>query len=213
MIKRNFKTMLVTTLVILLPMVAGLMLWDRLPAEVPFHWNINGEVDGWATREFAIFAMPLLMTGIQWLSAYLTDKDPKKACLEGKQMVLLLWLVPMLSLLLHGMVYCTALGMDVAVELIIPLFFGALFVFIGNYLPKCRQSYVLGIKLPWTLADEGNWNATHRFAGRLWTGCGVAIMIIAVLGNLWLLLGIFITMLVATVLYSYNYHRKHSKEA
>ena len=201
--------MLIATLVILLPMVAGLMLWDRLPEQVPFHWGINGEVDGWATREFAIFGMPLLMAGLQWLAAYLTDKDPKKANMEGKQAVLVLWIIPIMSLLLHGMVYCTALGMDVAVEVIIPMVFGALFVFIGNYLPKCRQSYVLGIKLPWTLADEGNWNATHRFAGWLWSICGVLIMITAFLGNPWLLLGIFFVMLIATVVYSYLYYRKH----
>ena len=209
MIKRNFKTMLVTTLVILLPIVAGLMLWDRLPEQVPFHWNINGEVDGWATREFAIFAMPMLMAGLQWLSAYLTDKDPKKSYINNKMAVLVLWIVPTMSLLLHSMVYCTALGIDVAVELIIPMVFGALFVCIGNYLPKCRQSYVVGIKLPWTLADEGTWNATHRFAGWSWSISGVLVMVTAFLGNVWLPLTIFLVMLITTVAYSYLYYLKH----
>ena len=209
MIKRHLKTMLLTTLVILLPIVAGLMLWDRLPEQVPFHWNINGEVDGWVTREFAIFAMPLLMAGLQWLSAYLTDKDPKKSYIDNKMAVLVLWIIPTMSLLLHSMVYCTALGMDVAVELIIPMVFGALFVFIGNYLPKCRQSYVVGIKLPWTLKDEATWNATHRFAGWLWSISGVLIMVISFLGNQWLLLVIFLAMLISTIAYSYLYYHKH----
>ena len=54
---------------------------------------------------------------------------------------------------------------------------------IGNYLPKCRQNYTVGIKLPWTLNDINNWNKTHRMAGVLWIICGILFAISAFLGR------------------------------
>jgi uncharacterized membrane protein len=67
---------------------------------------------------------------------------------------------------------------------------GVLFIFIGNWLPKCKQTYTLGIRLPWTLADEDNWNRTHRFAGPVWVVCGLVVMAGALIGGafLWVML-------------------------
>lgn len=47
---------------------------------------------------------------------------------------------------------------------------------IGNYLPKCRQNYTIGIRVKWAVENEENWNATHRFAGKVWAVGGVLMM-------------------------------------
>lgn len=56
------------------------------------------------------------------------------------------------------------------------LFLGLMFLVVGNYLPKCKQTYTVGIRLPWTLADEDNWAYTHRLAGKVWTIGGLVIL-------------------------------------
>ena len=59
---------------------------------------------------------------------------------------------------------------------IMPLMFigiGSLFILLGNYLSKIRQNYFIGIKVPWTLADEDNWNKTHRFASWCFVIAGI----------------------------------------
>ncbi|MBO7274371.1 MAG: DUF1648 domain-containing protein, partial [Clostridia bacterium] len=66
MIKKNLKTLIITSIIILLPMVAGLVLWNRLPDEVPFHWNAAGEIDGWASRPVAVFVPSAMMLALQW---------------------------------------------------------------------------------------------------------------------------------------------------
>ena len=77
---------------------------------------------------------------------------------------------------------------------------GVLFMIIGNYLPKCKQNYTMGIKLPWTLDDEENWNRTHRFAGFLWVAGGVVIAINAFLKWEWLfLVVVFAMVLIPTI--------------
>ena len=127
--------------------------------------------------------MPLVLLAFHWLCTLGTTADPKHKNIDGKPLALVLWICPLISLLVNGVVYITALGIAINVLMVFGLFLGCLFVVIGNFLPKCRQSYTLGIKLPWTLNDEDNWNRTHRFAGRLWTVGGLLVIVTAFLGN------------------------------
>ena len=205
MLKKYSKTLIVTTIIILLPMLAGLILWNKLPEQFPIHFNASGEVDGWSSKAFGVFATPLLLAAIQWLCAVGSKKmDPKAENLEGKVFSLVLWITPVLSIVMHALVYCTALGMSMNVQIMMPLLMGLLMVIIGNWLPKCKQSWTLGIKLPWTLADEDNWNRTHRFAGPVWVACGMVIMLSALIGGafLWVMLAAFVVMIAAPTVYS-----------
>ena len=186
MIKKLLPKLIFTSIIILIPILVGLALWDRLPEQVPVHWDINGAVDGYATKVQAVLAMPLLLVVFQWICAIGTSLDPKKKNINDKMFTLVLWIIPVISLVCNSMVYATALGRQVNVNVIMPLFMGVLFIIIGNYLPKCKQSYTMGIKLPWTLEDEENWNKTHRFAGFIWVVGGVIIMLSAVIGAFWI---------------------------
>ena len=212
---KNKWTMVVTSLIILLPIVVGVLLWDKLPEQVPYHWGINGEVDGYATKAQAVYLMPLMMLGIQWLCTILSQLDPKKKNHNDKMMWLVLWIIPVLNLFLHVMVWLAAFGREINTAVIMPLFMGALFVVMGNYLPKCRQSYTIGIKLPWTLDNEENWNATHRLAGKLWVAGGLLTMVCAVLPGTWsfiVMMSVLVIMCAVPTVYSYRYYKKSKKD-
>jgi len=208
MIKKNLKTLIITSLIILLPILAGVILWNRLPEQIPIHWNAAGEVDGWSSKPFAIFGLPGILLAAQWLCVLGTGADPKKANHPEKVLKLVLWIIPVLSVVLGTITYATAMGKTVRVEIILPIIIGLLFTVIGNYMPKCKQNYTIGIKIPWTLNSEENWNRTHRFAGRLWVVCGLLIMLTGFLGGFWVFLPIVILMVLAPFIYSYVLHRK-----
>ena len=208
MIKKHLKTLIITSILTLLPIVAGLYLWDMLPEQVPSHWDVNGEIDGWSSKPFFVFGLPCIMLALQWLCVLGTAADPKKANHSGKVLHLVLWIIPVLSIVLSAMTYMITLGHSVRVEVIMPLIIGLVFTIIGNYLPKCKQSYTVGIKLPWTLSSEENWNRTHRFAGRLWLVCGLGIMSTAFIGGFWVFLPIVLVMVLVPTLYSYILYRK-----
>ena len=208
MIKKNLKTLIVTSIIILLPIVVGLIMWNQLPEQVPAHWNAAGEVDGYSSKGFFVFGLPAIMLGFQWLCMFATASDPKKANHSEKVMNLVLWLIPLLTIVLSAITYLTALGQSIQVEVIMPLIIGLIFTIIGNYLPKCKQSYTVGIKIPWTLNSEENWNKTHRFAGWLWTFCGIAIMATAFFGGFGAFAAIALIMVAAPMIYSYILHRK-----
>ena len=214
MLKKYRKTLIVTTIIILLPVLAGVILWNKLPEQFPTHFNAAGEVDGWSSKTFGVFGLPLILVALQWLCVLGSLKmDPKAENLEGKVFGLVLWITPVISVVMNALVYCTALGMDMNVQIIVPLLIGLLMVIIGNWLPKCKQTYTLGIKLPWTLADETNWNRTHRFAGPIWVVCGLVIMLCGLIGGafLWVMVAAFVVMIAAPTLYSYLLFRKAQK--
>ncbi len=211
MIKKNLPKLIITSLVTLIPIIIGLILWNKLPDQVPVHWDINGNVDDYTTKAQAVFLMPLVLVAFHWICVIGTSLDPKKQNINDKMFTLVLWIIPIISLLCNSLVYATALGHKVSVEIIMPLFMGALFVIIGNYLPKCKQSYTMGIKLPWTLDDEENWNKTHRLAGFLWVIGGVVIMATAFLGVFWFLFVVLIPMVFIPFIYSYLLYKKKNK--
>ena len=208
MIKKNLKVLMITSLILMLPALAGLILWNQLPEQMPTHWNASGEIDGWSSKPFAVFGLPLILLAAQWLCILGTCADPKRKNHPEKVLHLVLWIVPVLSVVLHAATYMAALGMEVRMERVITVFVGLLLAIIGNYLPKCKQNYTIGIKIPWTLSSEENWNRTHRFAGRLWVVCGLVIMMTSFFGSVWLLVVAMLLMAFAPILYSYLLYRK-----
>ena len=211
MLKKNKATLIVTTLVLLIPMLVGLLLWNQLPDPMPSHWDINGEVDGWSSKGFAVFFFPALLLAIHWLCVFASCADPKSKNYTPKMITLVLWICPVLSLVVNSMVYAAGLGYEISIEIVMPLLVGLMLVIVGNLLPKCRQSYTMGIKLPWTLHNEENWNKTHRFGGKLWVIGGVIILATAFVGSFWILMGVLIVMVAAPTIYSYCLYRKQKK--
>ncbi len=208
MIKKNLKVLIITSIIILLPMLVGLILWNRLPEQVPFHWNAEGEVDGWASRPVAVFVPSAAMLALQWLCLLVTSTDPKKQNHPQKVVHLVFWLIPLITVVLSTFVYASALGSNVRVEVLMPILLGLVFIAIGNYLPKCKQNYTIGIKIPWTLASEENWNRTHRLSGWVWVGGGIVMMLAGFFDAFWVTMIVVAIMVLVPLIYSYILHRK-----
>ena len=208
MFKENKKTLFITCAVILLPIIAGLLLWDRLPDRIPTHWGMGGEVDGWSGKGFAVFAMPALMLGIQLLCFFVTASDPKRGNIRRKYLSMVLWIIPVLSVMTSCISYAVALGAQIRVEQVIPGFIGLMFVIIGNYMPKFQQSYTMGIRLPWTLSSEENWNRTHRFGGKIWALGGIGVLFCTLMGWGIASIAILAVVVIVPTVYSYVLYRK-----
>ena len=211
LIKKYMRTLIISSLVLLIPVVVGLLLWNKLPDPMPSHWNIHGEVDGWSSKAFTVFGLPAMMLALQWVCIFASMADPKYKNYNPKMTKLMFWICPAIGLVLCCMVYPQAMGYSVPIEVIMPLLMGILFMIVGNWLPKCEQTYTMGIKLPWTLSSEENWNATHRFGGKVWVLGGVITLATAILGCFWILIGILVVMVAAPTIYSYTLYRKQEK--
>ena len=149
-----------------------------------------------------------------WQCAVVTEIDPKAKNISSKIYRLVLCICPLVSVWVGAVIYGNALGytnlmnMDVLTNVLL----GVIFIAVGNYLPKCRQNYTVGIKLPWTLADEGNWDYTHRMAGKLWVVGGVLTVLVGfqhVVSPMVLALVIILVMTLIPSVASYLYYKRH----
>ena len=210
MIRTHKKQLIAASLLTLLPILVGLVLMDQLPLAFATHWGMDGQPDGWSSRSFAIFIPPLIMLALFWVCVYFTAKDPGNQGRNKKPFTMVLWIVPFLSNLCCGIMYALALGAKFSVTNLMLIVIGLLFVVIGNYMPKCQMNSTIGIKVSWAYTSEENWNATHRFAGRIWVIAGALMMFSALLpaklGIAVMLFG-FIPMVAAPMLYSYRYYK------
>ena len=50
MLKENKKTIILTSIITLLPILIGLYLWDRLPDVMATHFGFNNEANGFSSR-------------------------------------------------------------------------------------------------------------------------------------------------------------------
>ncbi len=208
MIKKNLKTMIITSIIILAPIVVGLLMWDQLPAEMATHFGSNGEPNGWSSKEFAVIGLPLFLLAVHWFCAAFTGVDPKKENISDKMMLLVMWICPVISIFVNGSMYVYEINNSFNTTIMGVLLVGCMFLVVGNYLPKMKQSYTLGIKLPWTLNSEENWNRTHRFAGGIWMLAGVLVLIGGFVEQFWV---VFVALLIAVVIptiYSYVLYKK-----
>lgn len=156
-------------------LVASAVLYPRLPEQMPIHWNIEGQVDDYAGRFWGAFGLPFLNLALYLLILFLPVVDPKRAnyarftgFYRGFRIFMTLFLGG-----LHGMTLSVALGRPVDVTLLVTLGVSALFVYLGNSLGRVRHNYFMGIKTPWTLANEEVWRRTHRLGGRLFVVAGL----------------------------------------
>ncbi|MDY0288659.1 MAG: SdpI family protein [Sphaerochaeta sp.] len=203
------KTMLITTLVCLVPLTLSAFLYGRLPDQVPIHFNLAGEADNYAPKAFGAFILPLSLALGNVLLQLVLNNDPKRD--HGQPLrEMSKWIIPILSLFITPLTLFKALGSDIRLERVLPVLVALLFLVIGNYLPKCKQNYTVGIKIPWTLASEENWNRTHRFAGWVWSIASLVLLVSALTGLLVsLVLPVTITaMVLLPVIYSFLFYKR-----
>lgn len=213
MLKQHKRGLILSSFVILLPMLVGLLLWDKLPQQITTHWGIDGVADGTFGRAAAVIIPPLLVLAVHWFCVWFTAKDPNNQNSNKKMFGLVLWICPVLSLISNGVIYAAAMGKIFTFDTLILLPIGLMFVVLGNYLPKCTQNYTIGIKMRWTLASEENWNATHRFAGKVWVLGGLlfsACVLLPITVIPWVLVLLLVVIALTPVLYSYRYYQQQA---
>ena len=214
-LKENKWRIILSTLVTLIPMLAGVILWSALPDELPIHWGPTGEIDGWASKGFAVFGVPGIMAALNLLCILVTGLDHKNKGQNKKVFGLVFWIVPVMSVLLCVIVYLTALGVSVNTLNIVVAAMGILFAFIGNYMPKSKLNYTIGIKIIWTLESEANWLATHRLAGKVWLIGGIVLALSSfapVAALVWITISVLLLMVAIPFVYSYLHFRRHEKD-
>ena len=154
----KWKMFFITGFVCLLPIVAGILLWDKLPDTIAIHFDINGNPDGFASKAFAVFFFPFMMFVLQGICCVITDFKAKQYGEKKKFERVVKWIIPVLSILLQGITFIYALGYNVDIRKTVAVIVGVMYILIGNYLPKV--DYVKNFKI-----DSEKARKINRFVG------------------------------------------------
>lgn len=211
MIKRNKGMLIASSIVTLLPALFGLFGSKFLPEKIISHWGWNGEPDGWMSPMPLFVLLPAILLAMHWFCVLLTAALDKNIEQNRKVLMIVFWIIPMISLISCGTVFMSALGYTSFVHSSIYLILGTTFILIGNYMPKIVRSRTVGIKIKWTLANEENWNATHRFCGKLYVICGV-LCFLAIPTPMealpFVMIAVMLFCILPPILYSYLFYKK-----
>ena len=125
-----------------------------------------------------------------------------------------IWIIPVITLIYNGIARLVNMGADTENLFMALIYYGTglMFMVIGNYLPKVKQNNTIGIRVVWTLQDEENWNATHRFSGKIWVASSILCMLCGLFAESIAALVLYIVSIMAaaiiSVLYSYLFYKK-----
>jgi len=193
--------------------------WPQLPAEVATHWGIDGQPNGWSSPTFAAFLMPGVMALMTLLFAALPNIDPLKKNYEfhGSVYFLLVNVIIGFVGIVQVLILGSALGWPFDMRSVLPILLGALFVFMGNLLPRIRPNWFMGIRTPWTLSSERVWRKTHRVGGNAFTIAGLVFIATGFVpmgdkGTV-VMVAVIFPMVLWPVLYSYLEWRREKEDA
>ncbi len=185
--------------------------WPQIPADaqVPIHWGLDGQANGWAPKPLALLGLPARTAAIALLLAFAPRVDPRYA--NVRRSATAYWAITFGALALMGVAHVAAVlaatGRSVDIGLIVSLGVGALFVVVGNFLGKTRSSWIFGIRTPWTLSSERSWTKTHRLGGYLFLVLGLSVIVLAILAprgpEAFILVGGLVVVVPILFVYSY----------
>jgi uncharacterized membrane protein len=173
-------------LLIITPFIYGALIYPQLPNQIPTHFNIEGKPDAWGGPS-SIFLGPGIMGAVSVfiyvLMSNLKSFDPKKydesndTLYSNFAVLTVAFLSVLSSIIIYSSIHSDQTNFG---NLILPLI-GISFAGLGWYMPKFKQNYFVGFKLPWTLENETNWNETHKVAGKIWIYGGLFQTVVTLL--------------------------------
>jgi uncharacterized membrane protein len=165
---------------------ATLLAWPHLPARVPLHWNVHGEVDAYGPRGVLLAIGPGTMLAELLIFAALPALSPRRFALESFTRTYLRMMAAAVAFggyLTAVLLYAALTGhLDVTGALLGGV--SVLLVVLGNVMGKVRRNFFIGIRTPWTLASERVWFATHRLAAKSMVAAGILSIGAAAAGGL-----------------------------
>jgi len=164
---------------VLLSFMISLYFYPLMPEKMAIHWNVQGQVDGYASKFVGLFILPFLFTGIALLFITIPKIDPLKENIEKfrKYYDGFVILFSAFMVFIHLYIISWNMGIRISPNMVLPIGLGLLFFYCGILCENAKRNWFIGIRTPWTLSSEKVWERTHKFGGRLFKACGIISII------------------------------------
>ena len=203
--KIDWKILIITSLICLIPIIFGVILYDQLPEQMAVHFGVNNEPNSFAPKEFALFGIPLLMFILQVFCCISSDfMEEKKQ--NKKYITIYKWIIPIIEMVVYLTMLAYGAGIELDMRMIVCITLGIVFTLVGNYMPKTELN-----KLQMNYIRADFWKKIKRPAGYFFVIIGLAFIISAFLNSIvsLILLGIIIVTAILISIYSiYLFYKK-----
>ena len=209
------KTDYIAILILIATLIQLVIIYPSLPQQVVTNWGTNGNVTyGPKSTIWQLWIINALLFPGFFIIPKIDPRGKNYSKVDGFYAVFRIIMVVFLSGMLELVIFTAEDAHRFDVIKIGMIAISLLMIFIGNYLPKCKQTYTMGIKNMWTYADERVWNDTHRFGGKLFAASGVVMLLSALFASENIMAAVTIIMLLGSFIvinvYSYLRYRKYS---
>ncbi len=208
-------TLILTALLIIISIVAGVLVYDQLPDQVASHWNEKGEVDDYMSKFWGAFMMPIVSLFMLALFLVIPQIDPlKKNITEFREIFnAFIFVMVLFMSYIWALTLVWNLGTTFNMTQAILPAMGVLFIFIGYMVKNAKRNWFVGIRTPWTLSSENVWNEIHRIGGTLFYTSGVLTIIGIFFGDLavWFTLVPVFATTIYLYIYSYILYQRERK--
>lgn len=209
------KKQIIPILIILAGFIVGMYFYSQMPEKMASHWNASGEVDGYMSKFWGMFLMPIMSLGLFLLFLIIPKIDPLKANIEKFRKYyddfIILFLGFFFYVYLLTIFYNLGIKFNMA-QMMMPAM-AALFYYCGILVENAKRNWFIGIRTPWTLSSENVWNKTHKLGGKLFKVAGFIILLGIVMGNYAVYFILIPTLFVSIylIVYSYFEYKKEEK--
>ncbi len=197
-------------LVLIIAAVAlSIAYYPRLPESMPTHWSVSGEPNGYSSRLWGAWLIPLMMALIWLILRAIPHIDPRRANYEKFQGMYdaLVMLILAFMLGIHLVVLMAATGTPIRMDRIVVPAVGVFIAVMGLLIPKVHPNWFVGIRTPWTLTSDLSWKKTHKIGGKLFVILGVLMVLSSFIVPevaIWILVAAAIALTVFLFAYSYQ---------
>jgi uncharacterized membrane protein len=217
---KNKKINIVIACLLAITLVYILIVYPSLPDLIPTHFGVSGDADGYSKKSY-IFVIYGILILLNILMPTIAKIDPKREnysrffkSFDISRVAINLLFMGLIVIITQSSL--SNLTETFSVDRLVPAMLGLVFIVIGNYMPKFKHNYTMGIKTPWTLADENVWNRTHRISGPIWIVAGAIMIINRFLFqntlSMYIIIVVIIFVVIFPFVYSYLIYRKYHKE-
>ena len=193
--------------------IMSIVAYPQLPEQMPTHWSASGDVNGWSSRLWGAWLIPLIMALVWFMMRAIPHVDPRRANYP-KFSGMYDWLVILIlafMLVMHAVVLMAAIGIPVRTDRVILPAVGAFIGIMGLMIPQAQPNWFVGIRTPWTLTSDLSWERTHKLGGKLFVALGLLMVVstfIAPETAIWILVVAAVAITIFLFAYSYQAWKK-----
>ena len=200
------------------PFLMILAVYSKLPAEVPMHWNVHGEIDRYGSRNelFLIAGINVFLGVFMSAMAKIDPKQKNYTRFRETYEWMIIWTLGFMTVLMGVVLVETMQPGTLNISKVVCAMVGILFVVLGNMMPKVKQNFFTGVKTPWALSSDAVWNKTQRLGGKSLALGGILIMGSAFLSSgeaaVFMIILVAVLVIIAPMVMSYIWYKKEMEK-